>query len=695
MSQTPLLRWFSCLPIRTTAALSLAILFTLLCLGKPTHAGEWFVATDGDDAWSGTLPKPNAGHTDGPLATLNAARDKVRQHTTKEPVIISMRQGVYALSSAFELTAADSGTAQAPVVFRSYPEETATISGGRELAAFHKLTDANILECLPASARGEVWVTDLSREGVVDFGTPTSAGTRAELFFDGEPMTLARWPNDGFVKVQKVVGGNPITVHGITGDSIGKFVYEGDRPERWKAETDLWVHGYWFWDWSDAFQPVQAIDTGARTLELKPPHHNYGYRNGQRYYALNALSELDRPGEWYLDRTAGRLYLWPPASPTDHRIVFSVLPTLLRLKNASWITFEGLTFEASRGTAVTIENGTGNRISNCLLHDIAGWAVSISNGTNNGVSGCEITQVGEGGVSLSGGDRMQLVPSGHYAENNHIHGFGRIFRTYRPAVGIDGVGQRVVHNLIHDGPHNAIQLGGNDHLIEFNEIHHVCYETGDVGAFYMGRDWTARGTVIRHNHFHDIQGPGLHGAMGVYLDDSASGITVFGNVFHRAGRAAFIGGGRDNLVENNIFVDCTPSVHVDARGLGWMRDHVEAGGVLPQRLAAMPTSKPPWSERYPRLLGLLDDEPGAPKGNRIVRNISVGGTWKNIEKIGEPLVVFEDNWVDQEPGFIDAARFNFQLRDDAPALRTGFKRIPIEQIGLLPRSERSAPPTRP
>ena len=94
-------------------------------------------------------------------------------------------------------------------------------------------------------------------------------------------------------------------------------------------------------------------------------------------------------------------------------------------------------------------------------------------------------------------------------------------------------------------------------------------------------------------------------------------------------------------------------------------------------------------------LGLLDDEPGAPKGNRIVRNISVGGTWKNIEKIGEPLVVFEDNWVDQEPGFIDAARFNFQLRDDAPALRTGFKRIPIEQIGLLPRSERSAPPTRP
>ena len=27
-----------------------------------------------------------------------------------------------------------------------------------------------------------------------------------------------------------------------------------------------------------------------------------------------------------------------------------------------------------------------------------------------------------------------------------------------------------------------------EHLIELNEIHHVCLETGDVGAIYTGRD---------------------------------------------------------------------------------------------------------------------------------------------------------------------------------------------------------------
>lgn len=35
---------------------------------------------------------------------------------------------------------------------------------------------------------------------------------------------------------------------------------------------------------------------------------------------------------------------------------------------------------------------------------------------------------------------------------------------------MDGVGQRAAHNLIHDAPHFAISLGGNDHLIEFNEV---------------------------------------------------------------------------------------------------------------------------------------------------------------------------------------------------------------------------------
>ncbi len=99
-----------------------------------------------------------------------------------------------------------------------------------------------------------------------------------------------------------------------------------------------------------------------------------------------------------------------------------------------------------------------------------------------------------------------LTPAGHYAENNHIHHYARWNRMYSPAISISGVGNRAAHNLIHDAPHQAIDFGGNDHVIEFNEIHDVCYESNDAGAIYSGRNWTMRGTVIRYNFMHHLSG---------------------------------------------------------------------------------------------------------------------------------------------------------------------------------------------
>jgi len=78
-----------------------------------------------------------------------------------------------------------------------------------------------------------------------------------------------------------------------------------------------------------------------------------------------------------------------------------------------------------------------------------------------------------------------------------------------------------------------------------------------------------RGTVIRHNYLHHIHGFQGRGCMGIYLDDMYCGTAIFGNVFYDVTRAAYIGGGRDNSIENNLFVDCRPSVHVDSRALGW------------------------------------------------------------------------------------------------------------------------------
>lgn len=150
-----------------------------------------------------------------------------------------------------------------------------------------------------------------------------------------------------------------------------------------------------------------------------------------------------------------------------------------------------------------VKGGSGNSIAGCIIRNLGGTALVIEGGANNGITGCDIYDVASGGVSISGGDRKTLTPGGNYAVNNHIHHYSAWIRTYQSAITVGGVGNRVAHNLIHDAPHSGILLGGNENIVEYNELHTLAQQTGDVGAFYMGRDWTQRGNIIRYNYFHD------------------------------------------------------------------------------------------------------------------------------------------------------------------------------------------------
>ncbi len=652
-----------------------------------------YVATNGSDQWSGRLGAPKADASDGPFATLARARDEIRKLKQAGPlpdggVTVYVRGGVYALTRTLELGKQDGGTAETPIVYRGHADEGVRVIGGRALSGFKPVTNKDALDRLEPSARGKVLQVDLKALGITDYGKLTRRGfgqpghpAAMELFFQDRPMTLARYPNEGWLKIKSAPAGK----------DGGKFTYEGDRPKRWSKADDIWVHGYWTQDWADSYEKVKSIDTKTRTIETAAPHGVYGYTPGKRFYAHNLLEELDAPGEWYVDRKTGVLYFWPPAPIERHPAYVSIVHTLVSMKDCSHVTLRGMTLECCRAVGVKIRGGSHNRVAGCTVRNTGTYGLSIAGGTDNGVVGCDVYHTGDGGIGLSGGDRKTLTPGENRAENNHIHHFARWSKTYRPAVGMSGCGNLIRHNLIHDGPHAGIQGGGNEHLVEFNEIHSICQETGDVGAFYIGRDWTQRGNVIRHNFFHHLHGPYTHGAMAVYLDDAASGATIYGNVFYKASRAAFIGGGRDNIVENNIFVDCTPSVHIDTRCIGWAKKYAVKGGGWGMRpkLEAMKYRQPPYSLRYPELPRILDDDPLLPKGNVVLRNVSYGGRWMDAPQIARKLTFIRDNLIADaadlartDPKFVGPAKMNFQLRDDSPAYKLGFKRIPVERIGL-------------
>lgn len=664
------------------------LIFLVLWVGSGAGAATFYVARDGDDAWSGTSADPNDRRTDGPFATLQRARDVIRALKRQDPpprggLTVEIRGGTYVLEEPFELSDEDSGTELAPIVYHTRDGEKVRLTGGKLVAGFKPVTDPAILERLDESARGKVFQADLKALGIKDFGPAGGGGL--ELFFDDEPMTPARWPNEGFTHVVELAAELDVDVRGTKGSTVGKFIFEGDRPKRWADEKDVWVHGYWFWDWSDQRHKVRSIDTETRVITIEPPYHGYGYRKGQWYYAFNILSEIDSPGEWYLDRESGVLYFWPPKPIESGRAVVSMLDSLVVVRDTAHVTLQGMTLEVVRGNAVTVHGGSNVRLDRCVVRNVGSNAVVVHGGKDIGVVNCHIHHAGRGGVRVSGGDRKTLTPAGHYVDNNHIHHYGRWDRVNHPAISLVGVGSRAAHNLIHDAPHMAIFFAGNDHLIELNEIHHVCLESNDAGAIYAGRDWTTRGTVIRHNFLHHITGFRGRGCMGVYLDDMFCGTRIAGNVFYQVTRAVFIGGGRDNVVENNLFVECAPALHLDARAMGWAGYIV--GTIMTERLEAIPYKKPPWSKRYPKLVNILDQAPAEPRGNRIARNVFWKGRWDEFRKGAERFATFQDNLHDTDPGFVAPRRMNFQLRDDSPVYRKipGFEKIPFEQIGPVKR----------
>ena len=177
------------------------------------------------------------------------------------------------------------------------------------------------------------------------------------------------------------------------------------------------------------------------------------------------------------------------------------------------MTLRGLTIENSRGDGMLVEESEHNLVAGCTIRNIGGTGVTVRGGRQNGVVSCDVYLV-DSGLYIDGGDRATLTPAGNYATNNHIHDFSRLSRTYAPAIRLTGVGNRADHNLIHDAPHMAVGFGGNENVMEFNEVHDVCRETGDVGVFYIGRDWTTRGNEVRYNFVHHVYGPGVYRRAG-------------------------------------------------------------------------------------------------------------------------------------------------------------------------------------
>ena len=134
-------------------------------------AAEFYVAPDGNDANTGTEAKP--------FATLERARDALRQLRAvgklDGPATVRLRGGAYALAQTLKLEAKDSGSAEAPVVFRAYGDEKPVLIGGKVVTDF-------------VPGEGQILKADLAAQGLKD-------ASFKQVFMGDQRMGLARYPN--------------------------------------------------------------------------------------------------------------------------------------------------------------------------------------------------------------------------------------------------------------------------------------------------------------------------------------------------------------------------------------------------------------------------------------------------------------------------------------------------------------------
>ena len=391
--------------------------------------GDFYVSTKGNDE--------NSGTKDSPFLTIEKAVEAVRNtdKTGKNGITVCIEGGEYCVSS-LSLTKEDSGTEECPVTYCSYNGDV-IVNGGITLDSddFKNVKDyPEIAEKLSADAQKNVVVVDLTKAPYSltsdDWGKIYAVGSYhtadsydgdyagplyCELFVDDIRQTVARYPDNEYLYTEEVVK------TGLGKESDGSLTEVKDwdkirnpepdiykvnpelakRISGWSNLDDVWMFGYWKYDWADASTPIGSFDKDTR--ELSPRFVSlYGTKTEAPYYFFNVLEELTAKGEWYLDREKGLLCMWEPENKDNAEINLSLSLDPVTNSEADYINFDGLPVKGTRSDGVVI-TGNNNIVQNCLKKNVSGNALDMD-GYNNLAYNNEITRTGKGGIIISGGD---------------------------------------------------------------------------------------------------------------------------------------------------------------------------------------------------------------------------------------------------------------------------------------------------
>jgi hypothetical protein len=558
---------------------------------------DFYVATDGNDSWSGTLAAPNAGNTDGPFATIAKAQTAVQGILSNpqgrtQTILVQIRQGTYFLAQPLSFTAADSGTSQLQVNWENYPAETPSISGGVQLGAGSGLSWQNIggnewQVSLPASTQYfEQLFYNQQRRLRPRLGGSLGAYYRvaATIYLAGSSSGPAPDPNCS------------VYVSGSGWECFDRFQYSPSDPisASWTNLNSPYPAGdievYDFEKWMVAKLRIKSIDTNNSIIYFTGPTYqenpDFGFIVNHRYVVENVKDDLTQAGQWFLDRSASPWTLTYLANtgenPNTDSVIVPQASQVMIATGLQYVTFTGLTFEHDNFIvpavgypslrqdpgitgALTCFNCQNVTFNGDIVTQTSGGGIELyTNNTsaataNNVVENAGLYDLGAFGirVGLPGvyTDTDANVPHNTTIQNTLIASYGRVFPS---AIGLlqgDGHDNTYTQNDIYDGYHSTIEVcalacpwgtqgshGSFNNITEFNHTYNVGQGmTDDLGCIYYntgGPNHYGTGNKILNNKCHDVtdastQDSDGYGGQGIYLDAETAAVTVENNLVYR------------------------------------------------------------------------------------------------------------------------------------------------------------------
>ena len=636
-----------------------------------------FVAPKGNDKNPGTLARP--------LKTLEHAVRNAIQQKGKD-VVIEIRGGDYYLSQTIVLHSAD--VLSSSIRITAHQNETVTISAGRRLQPQWKPY----------------------KNGILMANVPNGIYFE-RLYINEKLQPLARYPDyDSSARI----------FHGTAADAIAP-----ERVKKWKDPVGGYIHALHAYEWGGFHYRITGADSdGKLQMEGGWQNNRPNEMHKEFRFVENIFEELDAPGEWWFDKNKHILYYYPPKNVDVRNAVVEVshLKNSIECKGTVEnplrnIQFTHLNFAHNERTFMDTKepllrsdwtiyrggtllfDGTENcSVKDCVFEGIGGNAIMFSN-YNRGdtVKGCHIYNTGANAVCFIGDtkavrsatfgyenytayDKMDKTPgplTNNYprecvVEENLLHDLGDI---EKQATGVEmevAAFITVSHNSIYHTSRAGINIGDGcfgGHILEFNDVFNTVRETGDHGSFNSwGRDryWAPdrnymdslaavhpelilldamNTTIIRNNRFRCDHG------WDVDLDDGSSNYHIYNNLCLNGGLK--LREGFKRIVENNIMINNSFHPHV------WFKN---SGDVFERNIVMKkyaPIQINDWGKSVDH--NLFPD-------TAALHNAQANGTDKH-GIAGDPL-------------FVNAAKGDYTVAPNSPALQMGFKNFPMNDFGV-------------